>query len=129
MKEQFCNYEISLKLKELGFNEECMGAYMIRSSGDKYFSQISSMKPNYSKWDIYVPLWQQAQSFLREKYNLHIVIDKVCNLDNTITFWNYEICFTNSEDILMEDKYRGLKSYEQAREAAILKCIELLKSK
>lgn len=64
MKKQFVTYEIALELKELGFDEECCGAYKIRTNGDKAFSQIQFMKPNYSKWDVYVPLWQQLIGFL-----------------------------------------------------------------
>lgn len=125
MKEQFCNYEISLKLKELGFDEECCGAYMIRTNGDKAFSQIHFMKPNYSKWDVYVPLWQQVIDWFREKYNLAIFIDMNCMENTGYTFYIGNLI---SRETIFEN-YENINTYSEAREQAILKCIELLKNK
>ena len=35
MEEQFVTYEIALKLKELGFNEECFGYYHVNEGYTK----------------------------------------------------------------------------------------------
>ena len=83
MEKQFIPYELALKLKELGFDEPCIGAYNM-SDGNKFMiaTQLSSYNINTGKnSDISIiekvtaPLWQQAFQFLMtdeipEKYNL-----------------------------------------------------------
>ncbi len=70
MKEEFCSLEISLKLKELGFDEECFGYYLLNKenilvhSKNAWFKAIDS---NSLINKIPAPLWQQAISFLKEK--------------------------------------------------------------
>ena len=65
MKEQFVTYEIALKLKELGFDEECLAWY----DKDKQFQLLNTnVFPNgaINQKNIYprAPLWQQVWSFL-----------------------------------------------------------------
>ena len=118
MKKQFVTYEIALKLKELGFDEECCGAYMIRTNGDKAFSQIHFMKPNYSKWDVYAPLWQQIIDWFRETHRYFIYI----------THREGKYGWKIDSDISYEDFSDTIyNTYEEAREKAILKAIDLIK--
>lgn len=119
MKKQFVTYEIALKLKELGFDEPCI-CYYDRHNYQILFTnlyggnplELSMMQNNYHV-DCYAPLWQQAIDWFREKYDNHICIQKcVCDgIDISYTFtgtpWN------------------SYKTYEEAREQAILKAIEL----
>ena len=108
MEEQFCTYSISLKLKELGFDEPCLAYY----SGETLLSEFVL---DYSKtvfytqtnngYEISAPLWQQAISFLKEK------------------------------DILVAERWDGWEYgayewddfiYTDTKEQAILKAIELI---
>lgn len=75
IEKQFIPYEQALKLKELGFNEECFGYYnMINHSGEfKFDIRIWENSDDY----IEAPLWQQA-------------IDWHCIKTNSIITWpNY----------------------------------------
>lgn len=72
MKEQFCTYEIASKLKELGFDEPCLGIYRLidfepvfNITSDCRFS-TSQEKTRYihGELTIMAPLYQQALSFL-----------------------------------------------------------------
>ena len=67
---QFVPYDLSLKLKELGFNEECFGFYDDKYNKDNglYLNSILNADGRY----IYTkaPLWQQAFNFIREKYDI-----------------------------------------------------------
>lgn len=76
MKEQFCTYQISLKLKELGFNEECFACFYPWSNSDQEFQLPPNRNANkFNKEFINAkaingcaaPLWQQAISFLKSK--------------------------------------------------------------
>lgn len=85
IKDQFATYEISLKLKELGFNEECLAIYInlvlkpiIQKpiSGEfnyKFKSVRNSVIVNSENCS--APLWQQVIGWLREKHGLLIHID------------------------------------------------------
>jgi len=128
MKEQFVTYEIATELKELGFNEPCFGRFVGESTFILDNGELSQ-EQNTTTYAPLAPLWQQVIDWLREKHNIHIIIDKVCNVDNSITFWNYELCYVNKDDIIMDDKCRGLRLYEEARKQAILKAIELIKTR
>ena len=78
MKEQFVTYEIALKLKELGFNEECFAIYInlvlkpvIQKpiSGEfnyKFKSVRNSVIVNSENCS--APLWQQTIDWLRKEH-------------------------------------------------------------
>lgn len=75
MKDQFATYEIAKKLKELGFNEPCLGYF----TPSMQFILANTSK-TLSIWDVrngflIVPLWQQAIKWLKEKHNIRISID------------------------------------------------------
>lgn len=120
MKAQFCSYEISLKLKELGFNEECFGAYYPDGElvGLKWYDnnnhRIESPK-------ITAFLWQQAIDWFREKHN--IIIEIWYDITQTDGFtWLYEIYVNNTE---FEHDGNYFDNYYECREQAILKTIKL----
>ena len=80
MKEQFVTYEIALKLKELGFDEECLSFWFkkehklsieITYGGLIRMCEINknSQYDNISNY-ISAPIWQQAIDWLLEKHNL-----------------------------------------------------------
>ena len=60
----FVPYELALKLKELGFDEECLGSFTINDCSlqiDDMYSLPSIVK---------APLWQQAFDFILNKFDL-----------------------------------------------------------
>ena len=66
MEENFVSYEIDLVLRELGFNEECLGIYYGDTLSYDYNPEMYSSK-------LPAALYQQAFKFFREKYNLHYI--------------------------------------------------------
>ena len=136
MIKQFVTYEIALKFKELGFNEECFGYYHINEGYQKGYAFCYSENSRTSDCSILAPLWQQVIDWFREKYGLEI----------TITSWENNIIPGRSESIsyilysganfkyniykynpwhIFDSKYI-FNTYHKAREQAILKAIELI---
>ena len=126
MKEQFVTYEIALKLKELGFDEECFGRY---EGADYYLEKWNEVKlepthttsQNTFSWQLAsAPLWQQVIDWIREKYGIHIELDFGLG-------WGYGFIPVGTELTYnwnhFEDDHKW--SYYEAREQAILKVIEL----
>jgi hypothetical protein len=115
MKTQFVNYEIALKLKELGFNEECFGIY--GSCAEEFVivrdaNKLVAISPD----NTLAPLHQQVIDWFKEKYDIIIDIAKIYNGTN-----NYHFALN-----LEWEYFEG--TYYEAREAAILKAIKLIKT-
>jgi len=133
MKEQFVSYRIALALKKLEFDEECLGVFVC---GDLLITSDSV----YSSKDIPVikaPLWQQTIDWFREKHSIYTAILPYRNNEDNIELcWYYSIVEDSEElyGILCNEIDLGatdelIDSYEEAREAAILKAIEIIKNK
>jgi len=157
IQNQFCNYEIALKLKELGFDEECLAYYSKEpvyedKDGNKTnFLLLSAKnrgelighgtcKNSLFQWfkdndktygelytlseSIAAPLWQQVIDWFREKHDIHIYINPGFDNLGKPEIYQWEMKIRNRVFI----KDGDFKSYEEAREQAILKCMELLKN-
>lgn len=71
MDKQFVPYALSLKLKELGFDEKCFGGY--NQSGDLHMGYNASQKDVKQNFDgCLAPLWQQAFDWFLKHYSLDI---------------------------------------------------------
>ena len=120
MKKQFVTYEIALTLKELGFNEECLGFYKI-SLGNN-IPELIITKCNYNSgkyitipedFHIDAPLWQQAINWLFKK------------LDFYYPYLRIEI-FSDESGIWYRENNR-VEIYFDNLEQAILKAIDIIK--
>ena len=68
MEKQFVTYEIALKLKELGFDEECCAIYR----KDRLYPILGFEKINSTKQSVITaPLWQQVFDWLFSKLNFY----------------------------------------------------------
>ena len=141
MKKEFATYEIALKLKELGFNEDCFGYFVINLQE----LIIVNTKKHKSDWYISTPLWQQVIDWFREEHNIHLAVTsytnpskigdkqmyetlighKENNFDATIA--NSTIRLTESFKNKVLCLYNLYDTYEEAREQAILEAIKLCK--
>ena len=126
MKEQFCSYDISLKLKELGFDEECFGGFSV--NGDLDFSKIFISHDGYCfdksvKQIALAPLWQQVIDWFSEKHKIHIWISYQKEMD--VKYFSHIVIENQTNKITTG--YRD--TADKAREQAILKAIELITSK
>ena len=104
MKKEFVTYELAVKLKALGFDEECLSYY--------FNKQLSfGSKTAYGEV-VEAPLFQQAFRWFREKYKLH-----------------YPIAV--SDGVWFYDKWSlGVyKTYEEAELACLNKLIEIVETK
>jgi hypothetical protein len=136
MEKEFCPYEQSLALKELGFDESCFGYYVnnelrginlgIEELGGKEpyyqrfgFHTISNHDiDNPNKIVVTAPLYQQAFTFFREKHSLQheIVYDLSDDLINRVYVYT----------IFGTDRSEEYKTYEEAELACLIKLIEMI---
>ena len=108
MKKEFCTYEQSLALKELGFDLECLHSYELKIQ----FNTSTSYKQEY----VTAPLIQQAFRFFREKYGLYGNV----YIAHDSSYW-YSIRTYEFGDITSTE----YKTYEEAEQACLDKLIEL----
>lgn len=111
MNKEFVKYEQALALKELGFDEPCIGYY--DEGGNLYTEMVEVLK---------APLYQQAFRFFREKHNL--VFNFISY--NIVKPGEYHWSITWND----EAKAGGIvKTYEEAELECLIKLIEIVKTK
>ena len=79
MEKEFVTYELSLRLKELGFDEPCFGRYYYKESYPMLNpqSEETELVFEFGKYirqtevTLLAPLYSQAFRWFREKYQLH----------------------------------------------------------
>ena len=121
----FVPYEIALKLKEIGFDADCIGAYdcycmlHIINSNDRF-----SLDKN--EIFAYAPTWEQVKKWFREKgLDCHINNKYI---DNQKTNY-YVIDRYKSENGSVLGYIRDdFNTYEEAQEEMILELIEIYKN-
>jgi hypothetical protein len=127
MKEQFVTYEIGLKLKEIGFNEECMAGYLLQTA--TLFSDIphtldGNIHKNSEGSFTCAPLWQQCLEWFE--------------CEHWVDFWAVPILTSNPKQYECFIMYRGkeisceildirfFNSYNEARQTAIEKILTFI---
>lgn len=125
IKEQFVTYEIAVTLKKLGFDEPCLGYF----NADEEFIYGINLRMikyahRYNKEDdsVLAPLWQQCIDWFREKYDIDIEIHSKFGHG---TGWWANLCYNPTRTEVLNIAI--FDNYYEARERAILECIELLK--
>ena len=147
MKEQFVTYEIALKLKELGFDEECFAIFFrtILNNGrtvnyisDDWESPFYKNRTNSESNSVDIvsaPLWQQVIDWFLKKKHLYIDITfkevkgpKIEGINSV--YFDIEIYSIFGGDAWKKYRFSEISDdYYYAREQAILKAIELCKDK
>jgi hypothetical protein len=114
MSKEFLNYEQSLALKELGFDESCM----------------ASRDMNNDKGLIQIPLYQQAFRWFREKHNL------LGGVYSNASGWAWKIHDNVGGTHRFSSEYTGdclesgmFTSFEKAELDCIKYLIEIVKNK
>jgi len=123
MKKEFITYEIALRLKELGFDEEC---FMIFRDGTLKAPALTDWYNHNCRIGntISAPLWQQVIDWFREKHNIHI---EILSFDTeTILYDPIVKQLINGEWSDEYPEYDSQDNYYTARELAIQKAIEIL---
>jgi hypothetical protein len=110
MEKEFIPYEQALALKELGFDEPCMG---YRDGGGKL---MIKQTPHCV---ISAPTFQQAFRWFREKYKYSSYIKEATKDKYRFYIEKFDEKFYNSEILI----------YEEAELECLLKLIEIVKEK
>ena len=128
MNKEFVTYEIALALKELGFNEECLGKYIPYFSKEGWILSLDAEKiyltNNLLRQGFSAPLKQQVFRWFREKYNQNSFIELV--YQDRIKY-DY-VLYVNKKEEECENYGDGpFITYEEAENACIDKLIEIVK--
>ena len=110
MEKQFVTYDIALKLKLLGFAEECLAFYTPDSKEllpvyqeplKGYFTRASSNE------SIHAPLWQQVIDWFRDTHRFHIEVFPIPYANNSKIAYFYHIDSDDMENPIYDyqDKY------------------------
>jgi len=118
MNREFIPYEQALDLKELGFNESCLGYYIELKNPNEGIFTIEKCEKNIE--GCLVPLYQQAFRWFREKYNLKGHVEAVEYLD--LTPDTYHWCIFNK----CNSGY-DLLTHEESELECLKKLIEIVK--
>ena len=124
MNKEFIPYEQALELKELNFDEMCIGKFIPYFSDSGWLLEINE-RLQYSTNSLLeqgfsAPLYQQAFRWFREKYDLYSYIE--------IRFESYEYYFYGY--IIINRPFRNeYLTYEEAELECLKKLIEIVKNK
>jgi len=123
MKKEFVPHKLSVKLKELGFDEPCFGWY---STKGVFYSDINANSTielntmtNRGSFAnaILSPLYQQAFRWFRENYGL----DSFCRQTNLGGRSYFKISRIETDEII-----KGYSNFTNTYEEAELACLEKL---
>jgi hypothetical protein len=125
MTNLFIPYEQALALKELGFDEPCLGWYLpeIFDKGNIPSVILGSYLIKWNKFGdrLSAPLYQQAFTFFGEKYGYDVTVKKC-----TPSEYKFEI-----EKLFIEDEYYfndfPFLSHKEAELECVKKLIEICK--
>jgi len=110
MEREFVPYELALRMKQLGFDEPCLGFY------DTF--NCEKVAYGYSEGLNKAPTFSQAFRWFRENYNLYCTIERVEYIDDGEGFmWSIFNNFHNAGEELV--------SYEEAELECLTKLIEI----
>jgi len=130
LEKEFVTYEQALALKELGFDEPCLGGYIyLQGSGTFELAFYKDRNVDFNTTsNIYVsaPLYQQCWKWFREKYGLIGHIRESLSFDNTMEYVT-QINGTHVNHGLPDKPINRFDTYEEAELACIDKLIQLIK--
>ena len=149
MKENFVNYEIALKLKELEYNEQDFAYYRLSYVENKEPFTATELEYFRERYDNHnfrlelhksagayaictAPLYQQVQKWLREKHNMYVLLEETqtFSLITGIGFY-YKIIkvdLDTKEHLKLFYSEYFYSTYEEAIKAAILESLKLIKN-
>ena len=135
MDKEFVSYEQAIALKEIGFDEPCLGYYHNLNNNQLLISTRDLRIDNNNNFTYFLaPLKQQVFRWFRDKHKLYHTIDTYFNEDNTLQEHGWYV-YRNSDDkikyqlnILNSSEIHQIKlTYEEAEDACIDKLIKIVK--
>ena len=142
MEKEFVSYEIALELKNLKFDEPCLGLWRLIdfkpvfniTTDRRYSTSQEKTSQIHGKSAILAPLWQQVIDWFRKKCQLDIHITYKHQDNNKIegissVYYDIEIYKLQAGDAWKIYRFQEISdNYYEAREQTILKTIELCKN-
>lgn len=125
MKDLFVPYELAVKLKEKGFNNECMAYYETTPDykfifrGLPGYNRLIGELPNLLDLTVCAPLWQQVIDWLREEKKLHLVIS-----ETKTGSWHIYVKNIGQSEAYAYKTYSVGPNYYSALKTAIEKVLE-----
>ena len=128
MENFFVPYEQALALKELGFNQKCLGQFNTHQGNKWLFNIDLSGEGQYSLTTsaCIAPLYEQAFKFFRDKYKIDVLILRTWSMINS---YHYRIVINNNHDDIIENEVIPNRTYEEAELECLNKLIEIVKNK
>lgn len=122
----YCDYELSLALKECGFDEPCEAFYLppMKSRPEPFFSGRvkRSIKNETHAFHLSAPSLYHAQKWLREKKKMHCQV--LLNGVRSMYFWQVREIIGNGR---YADSAHQYDVYEDAMSDCISAALELIK--
>lgn len=130
MKDLFVPYQESLELKELGFDEPCLGFYDGKGNTELYFNYKRDASGDFAPFVKHerltwfgAPTFSQAFRWFREKY-------KLSGTPQYFTGGYYCYTINDMKDTKESNRlFTEFETFEEAELAAIVKLIEIVKNK
>ena len=130
MNKEFVPYDLALALKELGFDEPCIGFYTQNAYGSTLEQKVQYWREPIGGNDDYVfvlaPLYQQAFRWFREKYGLWVRFSYDEN-ELEEMYWYVDKAFESGIGPLFFDDLEEFNTYEEAELECLKKLIEIAK--
>jgi hypothetical protein len=144
MEKEFIPYEQALALKELGFNEVCLGKYYkaleytfddLRSGDSIKFNEGNPtilsigtyVRGKHSTVVCSAPTFSQAFRWFREKYKIQA--KPISVVQGKDIWYNMSIIIPLNDFFDIINEYKRFNTYEEAELECLKKLIEIVKSK
>ena len=123
MEEEYLDYDESLGLQEIGFDEPCFAYYITDEISDKKFFRFRGMEEDFRRRNssfktlpglICAPLYQQAFKWFRKNHDLRNWIESID---------------TNHKAVIVNHYGEMFNTYEEAELACLKKLIKIVKEK
>jgi hypothetical protein len=122
LQKDFLPFELSLKMKQLGFDEPCM--YYVDEQNNSFIYNFQTYPDEFIEWCgvtvISTPLYQQAFRWFREKYTL------IYFIGDDFGGWSYSISKNSKPQGSISAVY---STYEEAELECLKKLIEIIENK
>ena len=121
MNENFVPYELSIKLKEKGFNRPCCGYYHIGKGDDSFETCINSDFLNsLNEYRVGAPTIPHVLKWLREEKNILVcVLPTGWNHARECSLYYYVVYDTTNYFWKREEYQQSIETYEEAELAGI----------
>lgn len=129
IEEAYVSFEVAKLLKEKGFDWACIGYYVDDEPDDVKYSFLCETNSIWESRCCSAPTLQMAMAWLRREFGLHCSVDydyvlgwycQITSLKETVEYDHEEMKHYHP------DKDNGFSSPEEACEAAIKYCLDLI---